>query len=126
MSQNSSSCNRLMGIILIALPFIALIFGSDEPAMQTDNAALVMTGMIFFGIILLASSGKKSQVSTTSQPYMSTQSYDSSTSYSDGSTSGMDSPTPTRGGSYCPYCGTSIAVSGARFCPGCGASLDGT
>ncbi len=44
---------------MVAFPIIALFFGSDEPAMQTDNAALVMTGMIVFGIILMASNQQK-------------------------------------------------------------------
>jgi len=51
MSQDAKG-NKIFGIILIVVPIIALVFGGNEPAMQTDQAALVMTGMIFFGIII--------------------------------------------------------------------------
>ena len=58
-----------MGFLLVAIPVFALIFGSDEPAMQTDNAAIVMTGMIFFGIILMASNQSKRKSTATAPVY---------------------------------------------------------
>ncbi len=57
--SNNPNCGELIGFLLIAFPIIALIFGSDEPAMQTDNAAIVMTGMIFFGIVIGVNASKK-------------------------------------------------------------------
>lgn len=112
--QSNASCDMLFGIILIGLPFFALLFGSDEPAMQTDNAALVMTGMIFFGIIMLASASskrKKKSATTYTQPTYTHQS------------------TPviaTTVNGYCQYCGTSHTEPDARFCSRCGKSLSST
>ena len=121
MSQNNNG-NRCMGILLLVIPFIALIFGSDEPAMQTDNAALLMTGMIFFGIILIASSGKKSSNVT---PSVTSSSYTSL--YSEGSTVSHGASGPhTSPKRYCPHCGASIEVAGARFCESCGETLSNT
>jgi len=56
---NNPNCGELIGFLLVAFPIIALIFGSDEPAMQTDNAAIIMTGMIFFGIVIGVNSSKR-------------------------------------------------------------------
>ncbi|MFW9979074.1 MAG: zinc-ribbon domain-containing protein [Candidatus Thorarchaeota archaeon] len=123
MSQQSNG-NRCMGLFLIVIPIFALIFGSDEPAMQTDNAALVMTGMLVVGIILLASSSKKkASVSSAAYPTYPTY-YPTQTSSTEGSVmthgSGGMQPSSSR---YCPHCGTPVSVSGARYCESCGASI---
>jgi len=56
---NNPNGGEILGFILVAFPIIALIFGSDEPAMQTDAAAMVFTGMIFFGIVIGVNSSKR-------------------------------------------------------------------
>lgn len=115
MAQNSN-CDLLMGILLVAMPIITLLFGNDEPAMQTDQAALVMTGMIFVGIIMIANSRKKSQ--QTPQPVQTVSIPASSHQMTSGPSSAVR---PSR---YCPYCGSPILESDARFCAGCGSSLN--
>ncbi|TFG04982.1 hypothetical protein EU538_11795 [Candidatus Thorarchaeota archaeon] len=41
----------LVAVFLIVCPIVASPFGSDEPTVETDNAAVVMTGMTLIGII---------------------------------------------------------------------------
>ncbi len=103
MSQNNRG-NMCFGIILIVAPIIALIFGSDEPAMQTDNAALVMTGMIVVGIIMLASSGKKK-----------TQTVSTTTVYQAPIAQTISAPP-----AYCSHCGAPITLENAQYCASCG------
>ena len=80
------------------------MFGGNEPAMQTDQAALVMTGMIFFGIIILASAGRN-----RGHPVSP------STSYNVPSTQVSKEPF-----AYCPYCGSEVTDERAQYCTGCG------
>ena len=103
MSQGNKG-NQCFGLILIIMPIIALIFGSDKPAMQTDNAAIVMTGMIFVGIILLASGNKKAP-----------QTYGTAPAYQMSSTQPV-----SRSVSYCPHCGAEISIDDAQYCSFCG------
>lgn len=110
MAQDKS-CGIAMGLLLIVVPIFALFFGTDEPAMQTDQAALVMTAMIIIGVITIANSRNKQ---TVSQPtYVTTQ-----------------SPAPfvtdtqtVQKSSFCPYCGAQVTTSGLRYCASCGKEL---
>lgn len=106
MSQDGKG-NKIFGIILIVVPIIALIFGSNEPAMQTDQAAIVMTGMIFFGIIMLASGSKK-----RSQPISSSPNYHVPVA--------QVSNEPF---AYCPYCGSEVTTERTQYCTSCGRLL---
>ena len=103
MTQNNNGA-KVVGLILIAFPIIALLFGSNEPSMQTDQAAIVMTGMIFVGIITLANANKKSPTPNTTQHYQPIEPVTQSS--------------PSK--KFCPYCGTQITIDDARFCPRCG------
>ena len=103
MTENSN-CGILLGIILIAFPIMALIFGSDEPAMQTDQAALVMTAMIVIGIITIANSKAKQESTPTAH-------------------AAVPQPVVPQASAYCPKCGAPITLSDAKFCPKCGGSL---
>ena len=49
----------LLGAIFLIVTILALLFGSNEPAMQTDNAAILMTAMIIIGIIMIANGQSK-------------------------------------------------------------------
>ena len=89
----------LLGIILVVLPIMALLFGSEEPAMQGEQAALVMTAMIVIGIITIVNSKAKPESTPTAYAAVS------------------QSP------AYCPQCGAPITLSEARFCPKCGGAL---
>ena len=130
MAQNSG-CGFLMGFLLVAFPVIALIFGSDEPAMQTDNAALVMTGMIFFGIIMMASnsSKRKTTVSTPiqtqrrqvmTQARMAVVNPQPSSTMTHGSIPGREVITKIL--VICPYCGAKNE-QGVLKCQNCCAEL---
>ena len=104
MAQDSK-CGTLMGILLIAFPIIALIFGNDEPAMQSDQAAFVMTAMIFIGVIMLANSNKKQNASTPAKtPVVYAKQVVPNTR-------------------YCPYCGAPLSTTDARYCSRCGTEL---
>jgi len=48
-----------LGALFVIVTILALLFGSDEPAMQTDNAAILMTAMIIVGIIMIANGSSK-------------------------------------------------------------------
>ncbi len=135
MAENSG-CGRLMGMLLIAFPIFALIFGSDEPAMQTDNAALVMTGMIFVGIIMLGTSNKKKVQAVSSAPRpiqrrdparfaaMQAVSPQPSSQMVHGSTtaSTTEKVVETRILVICPYCGAKNE-QGVLKCQNCSAEL---
>ena len=120
-----------MGFLLIAIPIFALVFGSDEPAMQTDNAAMVFTGMIFFGIIMMASSSKNKAKSTTpiqlqrreirtSTVAPTAYHQSSSSQMTHGNTTGTQ--VITRVLVVCPYCG-SKNEQGILKCQHCSAEL---
>ncbi|MGY5862512.1 MAG: zinc ribbon domain-containing protein [Candidatus Thorarchaeota archaeon] len=94
----------LLGIILVVFPIMALVFGSDEPAMQTDQAALVMTAMIVIGIITIVNSKAKQESTPTAY-------------------AAVPQPVVPQSPAYCPQCGAPITLSDARFCPKCGRSL---
>ncbi|MCK4566900.1 MAG: hypothetical protein KAU48_06290 [Candidatus Thorarchaeota archaeon] len=66
MAQDKN-CGTALGLILIIVPIFALLFGTDEPAMQTDQAALVMTAMIIIGVITIANSRNKQAISQPTQ-----------------------------------------------------------
>jgi ABC-type nitrate/sulfonate/bicarbonate transport system permease component len=129
MAENQA-CGKFMGFLLIAIPIFALIFGSDEPAMQTDNAAIVMTGMIFFGIIMMANSSKNKTKSTTpiqmQRRDIRTSSVErtfipqSSSTMTHGNTTGTQ--VITRVLVVCPYCG-SKNEQGILKCQNCSAEL---
>ena len=147
---NNPNGGELLGFLLIALPVIALIFGSDEPAMQTDAAAMVFTGMIFFGIVIGVNSSKRrtqaqARATTTYQPQrramvaartMATPaSYSAPTTYganphsqpSSVMTHGSTPITPrteveTRYLVICPYCGAKNE-QGILKCQNCSAEL---
>ncbi len=108
MAQDKS-CGIAMGLLLIVVPIFALFFGTDEPAMQTDQAALVMTAMIIIGIITIVNSKNKQDVSQPipTQPpapfVPDTQTVQTS--------------------SFCPYCGAQVTTSGLRYCASCGKEL---
>ncbi len=107
-----------MGLILIIAPIMALLFGTDEPAMQTDQAALVLTGMIILGVIILANSRKK-----TSEP-IPVSSYPTSSSQT-----GTITPASSvvhNASRFCPYCGAPVSNVDAKYCAKCGASLSST
>jgi len=106
MSQQNNG-NLCFGIILIVAPIVALLFGSDEPAMQTDQAALIFTGMIFFGIVMIASANKKKIQTMNTAP-----------TYQMPITQTVTSPV-----SYCPHCGASISVVEAQYCAICGKAV---
>ena len=94
----------LLGIILIVLPIMALLFGSNEPAMQGEQAALVMTAMIVIGIITIVNSKAKQESTPSAQ-------------------AAVPQPVVPQASAYCPKCGTPITLSDAKFCPKCGGSL---
>lgn len=94
----------VLGIILIVLPIIALLFGSNEPAMQTDQATLVMTAMIVIGIITIVNSKAKQESTPTAHAV-------------------VPKPVVPQAPAYCPQCGAPITLSDARFCPKCGGAL---
>jgi ribosomal protein S27AE len=94
----------LLGIILIVLPIMALLFGSNEPAMQGEQAALVMTAMIVIGIITIVNSKAKQESAPTAYTAVS-------------------QPIVTQSSAYCPQCGAPITLSDAKFCPKCGGAL---
>lgn len=145
---NNPNGGELLGFLLIALPIFALIFGSDEPAMQTDAAAMVFTGMIFFGIVIGVNSSKRrtqARATTTYQPQrramvasrtMSTPtSYSTPTVYATNPQSqptsvmvhGSTPITPrteveTRYLVICPYCGAKNE-QGLMKCQNCSAEL---
>jgi len=129
MAENQS-CGTVMGFFLVAFPIIALIFGSDEPAMQTDNAAIVMTGMIFFGIIMMANSSKNKTKSTTpiqvQRREIRTASVQhtvipvSSSQMTHGYTTGRE--VITRVLVVCPYCGAKNE-QGILKCQNCSAEI---
>jgi hypothetical protein len=131
MAENSG-CGKLMGFLLIAFPIIALVFGSDEPAMQTDNAAIVMTGMIFVGIIMLGSSNKKKTQAVRPVPTRIQRREQSivaaryatnpqpSSQMVHGSTTGTH--VETRILVICPYCGAKNE-QGILRCQNCSAEL---
>lgn len=110
MSEKNNG-NLCFGIILIVAPIIALLFGSDEPAMQTDQAALLFTGMIFFGIIMIASANKKrpQTISPVTVQYAPT------------------TPTHVEGPlSFCPHCGSRVTIDDAQYCSSCGKAIQST
>jgi len=129
MAENQS-CGTVMGFLLVAIPIFALIFGSDEPAMQTDNAAIVMTGMIFFGIIMMANSSKNKTKSTTpiqvQRRDIRTSSVQhtiipvSSSQMTHGNTTGRE--VITRVLVVCPYCGAKNE-QGILKCQNCSAEI---
>ncbi len=94
----------VLGIILIVFPIMALLFGSDEPAMQTDQAALIMTAMIVIGIITIVNSKAKQESTPTAHI-------------------AVPQPVAPQASAYCPQCGAPITLSDARFCPKCGGAL---
>jgi len=108
MTENSN-CGILFGIILIVFPILALLFGSDEPGMQTEQSALVMTAMIVIGIITIVNS-KSKQKSTPTAPAVIPQAV-------------VPQSVISQSPAYCPQCGAPITLSGARFCPQCGGAL---
>lgn len=136
MAENQS-CGSFMGFLLLVIPIFALIVGSDEPAMQTDNAAIVMTGMIVVGIIMMASSSskRKSQSTTPIQYTTPIQSQrrdirtasvghvvnpQSTSVMTHGSTTGRE--VITRVLVVCPYCG-SKNEQGFTKCQNCSADI---
>ena len=120
MAENPT-CGIALGVLLLVFPIIALIFGSNEPAMQTDNAALVMTGMMFFGIIMIASnSSKRSKMKTEpTQVYAATPTYTTGDQIVPQHTSHK----MQEGSSFCPYCGAAVTALDAKFCAKCGAEI---
>lgn len=94
----------IIGIILIVLPIMALLFGSDEPAMQGEQAALVMTAMIVIGIITIVNSKAKRESTPTAH-------------------AAVPQPVVPQASAYCPKCGAPITLSDAQFCPKCGGAL---
>lgn len=94
----------VLGIILVVFPIIALIFGGDEPAMQGEQAALVMTAMIVIGIITIVNSKAKQESTPTAHAV-------------------VPQPVVSQSPAYCPQCGAPITLSDARFCPKCGGAL---
>ena len=120
-----------MGIIFVNLPIFSLIFGSDEPAMQTDNAAIVMTGMIFIGIVMLAKNSPKHKTNAVTPVQMQRRIIrpasiehavipQSSSVMTHGSISGRE--VITRVLVVCPYCG-SKNDQGIFKCQNCSADL---
>ncbi len=109
MTQDKN-CGTALGLLLIIVPILALFFGTDEPAMQTDQAALVMTAMIIIGVITIANSRNKQ---TVSQPtYVTTK-----------------TPAPFATNTQamkvlviCPYCGAKTE-QGIDKCQNCRADL---
>lgn len=130
MAENQS-CGALMGFLLVALPIFALIFGSDEPAMQTDNAAFVMTGMIVVGIIMMVNSSNKRKAQSAT-PVMTQRRDIRTTSVGhtvvpQSSSRMIHGSTPereviTRILVVCPYCG-SKNEQGILRCQNCSAEL---
>ncbi len=94
----------VLGIILVVFPIIALIFGGDEPAMQGEQAALVMTAMIVIGIITIVNSKAKQESTPTAY-------------------AAVPQPVVSQSPAYCPQCGAPITLSEAKFCPKCGGAL---
>ena len=94
----------VLGIILVVFPIIALIFGGDEPAMQGEQAALVMTAMIVIGIITIVNSKAKPESTPTAHAV-------------------VPQPVVSQSPAYCPQCGAPITLSEAKFCPKCGGAL---
>ncbi len=110
MTQDKN-CGTALGLLLIIVPILALFFGTDEPAMQTDQAALVMTAMIIIGVITIANSRNKQ---TVSQPtYVTTQA----------PTQFTTDTQAIHTSSFCPYCGAQITTSGVKYCTSCGKEL---
>lgn len=109
MTQDKN-CGTALGLLLIIVPILALFFGSDELAMQTDQAALVMTAMIFIGVITIANSRNKQAVS---QPTHSPAPIAMEAQVTQSSSTS----------SFCPYCGAQVTASGVRYCAGCGKEL---
>jgi len=130
MAENKS-CGALMGFLLVTIPIFALIVGSDEPAMQTDNAAIVMTGMIFFGIIMMANSSKNKTKSATPTQVLGRDirttsvgqtviPHTTSSQMTHGYTTGRE--VITRVLVVCPYCG-SKNEQGVLKCHNCSADV---
>ena len=127
-----------MGFILLATAVFALLFGSDEPAMQTDNAAIVVTGMIFFGIILMASNQPKKPVVIAPTPQVTIQRRQNLMQARTGMVNTQPSPTMASStmthGSFperevitkvlviCPYCGFKNE-QGVLKCQNCSAEI---
>ncbi len=110
MTQDKN-CGTALGLLLIIVPILALFFGTDEPAMQTDQAPLVMTAMIIIGIITISNSRRNQAVS---QPtYVPTQA----------PTQSIPDTQAIRTSNFCPYCGAQITTSGVKFCTSCGKEL---
>ncbi len=104
----------VFGLILIGFPIAALLFGSNEPAMQTDQAGLLMTAMIIIGVITIANSRNKQVISQTTQSpapiVMDTQ---------------VTQPIINTS-SFCPFCGVQVTSSSVRYCASCGKELPNT
>jgi len=92
-AQNNKG-GKLIGMMFIVIPIAALIFGSDEPAMQGEQAALVMTAMIVIGIIMIVNSNKKTVTPQALHSYESTPPV----------------VQQQQASKFCPYCGTAIAA----------------
>jgi len=103
MTENSN-CGILIGIILVVFPIMALLFGSDEPAMQTDQAALVMTAMIVIGIITIVNNKSKQKSTPTTHAV-------------------VPQAVVPQSPAYCPQCGAPTTSSDAKFCAKCGGAL---
>lgn len=110
MTQQSNG-SRCMGLLFIIVPILALTFGTNEPALQTDQAAIVMTLMIVLGVIMLASSGR--QTTTSTQSYSPTPQ----------TTTPGSASSETQTVKFCPYCGAQITKPNAKFCAECGSQL---
>ena len=133
-----SKCGFVMGFLLLATAVFALLFGTDEPAMQTDNAAIVVTGMIFFGIVLMASNQPKKPVVIAPTPQLTIQRRQNLMQARTGIANPQPSPTMTSStmthGSFpereiitkvlviCPYCGFKNE-QGVLKCQNCSAEI---
>jgi len=100
----NSNCKILLGVILIAVPMTALLFGSDEPAMRTHQATLVMTAMIMIGIIMLGTNVSKQKSTPTTH-------------------AAVPQSVVLQAPAYCPQCGASITSWDVKFCAKCGGPL---
>lgn len=108
MAQDKN-CGIALGLLLIVVPIFALFFGTDEAAMQTDQAALVMTAMIVLGIITIVNSKNKQDVSQT-QPTHSPAPFTTNTQ-------------TAQTASFCPYCGAQVTATDVMYCASCGKEL---
>lgn len=106
MSQNSS-CGKFFGLLFIVFPIIALVFGNDEAAMQTDQVAIVMTAMILIGVIIIVNS---SRPGSDSPPIYSSDTIPSASQ-------------PSSGPRFCSYCGAQVSSIEAKYCNECGHKL---